>query len=179
MFVVGGLALAPFAIPLLPPRQFIAYERALGLSAPRDEHKDYGVMPPHYAPRFGWAEVLDAVEEAYSTLPLQDRSRAVVLGSRYGDTAAVNFFGPKRGLPRAISGHNSYWLWGPGNLDTEVVLVLTADPDWLTRSFDEVEPVAEVDCDYCPADVDQLRVYICRRLKQPLASWWAGMKRYE
>jgi hypothetical protein len=179
VFVIGGLALAPLAMPLLPPHRYVAYERLLGLSAPDEEHRDYGAMPPHFAPRFGWPDVLDAVEQAHSTLSPRERAHAVVLGSRYGDTAAVNFFGPERGLPRAISGHNSYWLWGPGDPQAEVVLALSADGDSLARSFDEVEPVAEVECDYCTPDVDRLRVYVCRGRRQPLASWWLEMKRYE
>jgi hypothetical protein len=178
VFVIGGLALAPGAIPLLPPKHYLAYERALGVSAPRDQKMDYGSMPPHYGPRFGWTEVLDAVEQAHATLTPQEREHAVVLGSSYADAGAVNVLGPKRGLPRAISGHNSYWLWGPGSADTEVVLALTPDGDWLTRSFEEVERVAEVDCDYCMPEVDQSGVYVCRGLKRPLADWWLEMKRY-
>jgi hypothetical protein len=102
----------------------------------------------------------------------------VVLALSYADAGAVNFLGPKRGLPRAISGHNSYWLWGPGSADTEVVLALTPDGDWLKRSFDEVERVAEVDCDYCMPETDRSGVYVCRGLKRPLADWWLELKRY-
>lgn len=178
VFVISGLALAPLAMPLLPPTQYLAYERALGVSAPDEETMDYGAMPPHYAPRFGWAEVVAAIEEAYATLPPQDRAHTVVLASSYADAGAVNFLGPKRGLPRAISGHNSYWLWGPGSADTEVVLALTPDGDWLTRSFEEVERVAEVDCDYCMPETDRSGVYVCRGLKRPLADWWLELKRY-
>jgi hypothetical protein len=178
VFVISGLALAPLAMPLLPPKQYLAYERALGVSAPDEETMDYGAMPPHYAPRFGWPEVVAAIEEAYATLPPQDRARTVVLALSYADAGAVNLLGPKRGLPRAISGHNSYWLWGPGSADTEVVLALTPDGDWLRRSFEEVERVAEVGCDYCMPETDRSGVYVCRGLKRPLADWWLELKRY-
>jgi 4-amino-4-deoxy-L-arabinose transferase-like glycosyltransferase len=178
VFVVGGLMLAPFAMPLLPPKQYIAYERALGVSAPHEETTDYGVMPPHYAPRFGWPEVVAAIEKAFMTLPPRDRARTVVLASSYGEAGAVNLLGAKLGLPRAISGHNSYWLWGPGKADTEVVLALTANGDWLKRSFREVNRVAEVDCDYCMPETERSGVYVCRGLKRPLADWWLEMKRY-
>ena len=31
--------------------------------------------------------------------------------------------GRRLGLPRAMSGHNSYWLWGPGDFDGSVLIM--------------------------------------------------------
>ena len=31
-----------------------------------------------------------------------------------GEAAAIDFFGPRYGLPKAISGHQTYFLWDPG-----------------------------------------------------------------
>jgi len=103
----------------------------------------------------------------------------VVLGRWFGDTAAVDFFGPEQGLPRAIGGHNNYWLWGPGDASGEVLLAIAQTDDQLREWYDVVERVAEVDCDYCMPDVDRLGVYVCRRPRRPIAEWWPEAKRYE
>ena len=52
----------------------------------------------------------------YRSLPPEDRSRACVFGRNYGEAGAIDFFGARDGLPRAVSGHNSYYLWGPGEV---------------------------------------------------------------
>jgi len=33
-----------------------------------------------------------------------------VVALRYGEAGAIDFFGPNRGLPSAISGHQNYFL---------------------------------------------------------------------
>jgi len=179
IIALGGAATAPMAIPLLPPAQYITYERALGISAPVEQVDELGVMPLHYALRFGWSDLLGAVAEAYATLTPEERGKAVVLGRSFGDTAAINFFGPAQGLPRAIGGHNNYWLWGPGDASGEVLLAVATTDVMLLDWYEAVDRVAEVDCDYCMPDVDRLAVYVCRRPRRPLAEWWRETKRYE
>jgi hypothetical protein len=136
-------------------------------------------MPLHYALRFGWADLLAAVADAYATLPPEERAKAAVLGRWFGDTAAINFFGAEEGLPRAIGGHNNYWLWGPGDANGEVLLAVAPTDAMLRSRYDVVDRVAEVDCEYCMPDVDRLAVYVCRRPLRPIAQWWQEVKRYE
>ena len=62
--VVGGVALAPMAMPLLPPASDVAYERALGISPPVEERGENGPLPLHFALRFGWANLMEAVQAA-------------------------------------------------------------------------------------------------------------------
>jgi hypothetical protein len=39
-------------------------------------------------------------------------ARAVILTSNHGEAGALTFFG-RGSLPLVVSGHNSYFLWGP------------------------------------------------------------------
>ena len=59
---------------------------------------------------------LRSAQPRYRSLPPEDRSRACVFGRNYGEAGAIDFFGARDGLPRAVSGHNSYYLWGPGDV---------------------------------------------------------------
>jgi 4-amino-4-deoxy-L-arabinose transferase-like glycosyltransferase len=179
VFALTGAASAPFAIPLLPPERFVAYQRALGVSAPREQVDELGALPLHFALRFGWPELLGALGEAHARLSPAEREQAVILGSWFGDTGAVNLLGAEDGLPSAISGHNNYWLWGPGGATGEVLLALAQSDEKLQGWYEDVERVAEIDCDYCMPDVARLAVYACRRPRRPMAEWWPAVKRFE
>jgi hypothetical protein len=176
---LGGAATAPLAIALLPPATYVRYERAIGISAPVEQIDELGPMPLHFALRFGWKDLVAAVADAHATLSPEEPVEAVVLGKWFGDTGAINFFGAEAGLPRAIGGHNSYWLWGPGDATGEVLLAVAPSDELLRRWYTVVERVAEVDCEYCMPDVDRLAVYVCRRPLRPIAKWWPEVKRYE
>jgi len=183
VFLLAGAITAPFAIDLLPPARFVVYQRAIGLSAPVDQIDELGAMPLHFALRFGWPELVEAVARAQATLTPAEREQAVVLGSWFGGTAAINVLGRERGLPRAISGHNSYWLWGPGGTSGEVLLALAESGDEerlraLRAWYEDVTRVAEVDCEYCLPELARVGIYVCRRPRRPIEQWWPEVKVY-
>jgi 4-amino-4-deoxy-L-arabinose transferase-like glycosyltransferase len=179
LFALGGAATAPLAIELLPPERYLAYERLLGVSAPVDQVDELGAMPLHFALRFGWSELVGAVERAHATLSAEEAEAAAILAPSFGVAGAINFHGPALGLPRAVSGHNNYWLWGPGGATGAVVLAVAETDAGLRDWFEEVRRVADVDCDYCMPSVDRLGVYVCRRLRRSLADAWPALKKYE
>ncbi len=41
---------------------------------------------------------------------------------------AIDLLGPKYGLSKAISGQQSYFLWGPRNYTGEIIIVLGGAP---------------------------------------------------
>ncbi|NIQ55066.1 MAG: glycosyltransferase, partial [Gammaproteobacteria bacterium] len=81
-------------------------------------------LPQDYADMLGWERLVDEVAEVYHALPPEDRARAVILCSNYGEAGAVDFYGPERDLPGAIAFVGSYWYWGPGNLPGDVILAV-------------------------------------------------------
>ena len=42
----------------------------------------------------------------------------------YGEAGAIAYYGRRYGLPRPISPHNSYHLWGTGDWDGEIAIVI-------------------------------------------------------
>jgi hypothetical protein len=52
-------------------------------------------------------------------------------------------------LPKAISGHNNYFLWGPGSGPGSVVLVHTNEEAPLHELFSEVTLASRVACGRC------------------------------
>jgi len=119
------------------------------------------------------------VARAYDELPAEERKRACILTGNYGEAGAVDFYGPKYGLPGAISGHNSYFIWGPGDCTGEVVISVGVPSETLRSVFGEVEQVDKVRCRYCMPDEDKLPVYVCRASKLPFEEAWPRFEHYD
>jgi hypothetical protein len=119
------------------------------------------------------------VAGVYESLPAEDRSRACVFTANYGEAGAIDFFGPEYGLPEAISGHNSYYIWGPGDCAGEVVISVGVPRGDLETVFGEVEKVAMIRCEYCVPDEDDLPVYVCRDPRASLQELWPHVKHYD
>ncbi|HTO91502.1 MAG TPA: glycosyltransferase family 39 protein [Candidatus Sulfotelmatobacter sp.] len=177
--VVGLAPLLPLSIPILPVERFIAYQKALGLAPATEERHAMGSLPQHYADMFGWQEMAAGVARGFATLTPDERKHCVVYGQNYGEAGAIDFFGSRYGLPRAISGHNSYWFWPPTADEVHVVLIIGGNPEDHARTFDSVEPVATIANPYGMPYERDLTVYACRGIKVPLALAWSRSKHYD
>jgi hypothetical protein len=179
VLLVGGIALAPMVVPILPIETFASITSAGGGAGVKQERREEGQLPQHFADRFGWENMVATVARVYDLLPAEDRSRACVLTANYGEAGAIDFFGPEYGLPEAISGHNSYYIWGPGDCTGEVVISVGVPRRDLETVFGEVEKEAMIRCEYCMPDEDDLPVYVCRDPRASLQELWPQVKHYD
>jgi hypothetical protein len=109
-------------------------------------------------------------------LPAEDRAKACVFGQNYGEAAAIEYFARDLGLPPAISGHNSYWLWGPGRCTGEVIVVIGDRRERLGERFADVQLGGVTRCADCMPYEDGRSIWVARGLKQPIASLWPRLK---
>jgi 4-amino-4-deoxy-L-arabinose transferase-like glycosyltransferase len=176
---IGGIITAPLALPVLPADTLVRYARLLHLGdSVKSETAKLGELPQYFADMFGWEEVVEAVARAYENLPVEERRKAAIYVGNYGEAGAIDFLGKARHLPPAISGHNNYWLWGPGDYSGEVVIVLGGPLQDLESLFEKVERVGTVRCGYCMPFENERPVYVCRGLKRPLKEIWPQLKHY-
>jgi hypothetical protein len=171
-----GVVSLPFALPILPVQKFIAYSKALGRTPRSEEHTRLADLPQQYADMFGWEGLARAVAESYRALPTDLRSRCAVYAGNYGEAGAIDFFGPKLGLPHAISGHNSYWFWGPRGWDGSVMLVIGGSREDQLHWFESAEEVAIADSPYAMPYERRLPIWLCRNLKVPVDRAWREAK---
>ena len=176
--IAGGAVTAPVALPILPVDRQIAYSRALGVHPRSEERTDVGELPQHLADMFGWPELVEAVARVYHQLPEADRRKAAIYTDNYGRAGAVDFFGPAHRLPKAVSGHNSYFLWGPRDATGEVLIIIGGDLEDHLPDFAEVRPAAVVRCRYCMPYEAEVTLYVGRGLKKPLPLLWSEVKKY-
>jgi len=173
-----GLLSLPFTASIVPVETLAAWHRALGIAGPTVDVTDAPPVQQGLAQMFHGQAVTDAVARAYEGLSEADRARVGVLTGQFGEAGGVNYYGRERGLPRAIGTHVSYWLWGPGDVDGQVMLVLSDDEADLRRRYHEVAQVAAIDCPYCMPDLRRKAVYLCRGPRRPLADEWPELKVY-
>jgi len=177
LLAVAGGVTALLTLPLLPPETHVRFARFMGFSAPRFEHRQASELPQMLADRMGWPEMAAAAARVYNSLPADERARTAILGRNYGEAGAIDFYGPRLGLPKAISGHVNYWYWGPRGYTGETMIVLGVPaPDQLQKYFSKVEARESVGNPYAMAS-EHFTIYLCRGPKGwNLAQSWPAMK---
>ena len=174
LLLIAWLPLLPFSLPLLPPDVMNA--------VPSPVQIEEGVnsrLPQWLADRFGWEELAARVAEVYQTLSPEDQAKCVIVAGNYGQAGAVELFGKAYHLPRVVSGHNTYWLWGTGDYTGEVAIVVDGNPAELRAMFREVK-VAEVSqCRFCRPDLLTTPIYVAKGLSMPIATLWPQVKSYD
>jgi hypothetical protein len=179
VLLVTGALLAPFGyLPILPVESYLAYSRATHFAPPQIETHRMGPLPQIYADMYGWEEMAEAIAGVYNKLGPEDKQHCAIFGQNYGQAGAIDFFGAKMGLPNALSGHQSYFYWGPRNYTGECMIVMDDSPDKLSKEFDSWEKVATV---YHPYSMpyQHFDVYLCRGLHWPLAQFWPKLKNWD
>jgi 4-amino-4-deoxy-L-arabinose transferase-like glycosyltransferase len=111
VLLVAGAVAAPLVVPVLPPERVAAYMEALGLTLTKTESHMSSPLPQHFSDQFGWPEMVAAVAQFYHSLPPEGQAKTGILAGNYGEAGAIDFFGPKYGLPKSVSAHQNYFYW--------------------------------------------------------------------
>jgi len=177
LIAVAGGVFAPLVLPVLPPERYVAYEGALGVTPPKTEVAHRGPLPQIFGDQFGWPELVADVARIYRALPPDERARTGIFANNYGEAGAIALFGPRLGLPRPISAHQSYFLWGPGDFRGDTLIVLQDDRESLERLCASVE---EAGTHFHPWGMAEENgpIYVCRGLRVPLQSLWPSLKKW-
>jgi hypothetical protein len=74
----------------------------------------------------GWPQLTHAVAAQDAALVHAGQPPTSVFTGYYGEAAALDVLGSADRLPPVLSGHNAYWMWGPGRASDRTVLVVDA-----------------------------------------------------
>jgi hypothetical protein len=175
--IASMIILAPTVSPVLSPEGAIAYQKRLGFEPPKAENQRTGPLPQYFADEFGWREMAEATARIYKSLSPEEQAKTAIFANNYGEAGAIDFFGPRLGLPKSICNHQSYWLWGPRDYDGSIVIVLGSDGSGDREHFRSVEPVGHVEHPYSRRD-EHFNIFLCRGFTGDLRQFWPQTKNY-
>ncbi|MEP6847380.1 MAG: glycosyltransferase family 39 protein [Acidobacteriota bacterium] len=175
LLVVLGLLVMPTVVPILPVETLIAYQNAIGFKPPRSEVLQTSPLQQIFGDQLIWDELVTKTADVYNGLPVEERGQAAIYASNYGEAGAIDLFGPKYGLPKAISPHQSYFLWGPRDYTGEIVILLGARKEEVEKNCESVEEKTRVDSPYSD-NYEKFNILICRHTNQPLPEVWPKLK---
>lgn len=166
----------PLGLPVLAPPVMVRYLDRLGSDdAVTTNVGNIERLPQDFADMLGWEAQVDAVAQVFHGLPSEDRERAVLLGSNYGEAGAIDFYGPSRGLPKAIASVGTYWFFGPGDRAGDVVISIGFSYDDMASFFDTVTTAAHLMNRYAVAEQRDLFVYVCRGPRETVQQVWPSL----
>jgi hypothetical protein len=179
VLLASGVHLMPIVVPILSPDHFLSYTKTLPFKLPTNEYAHArAALPQWYSDQFGWKEIADETEVAWNRIPVDQRSDCGIFAQDYGQAGAIDFFGRAHGLPPALSGDRTYWLWGPHGYSGNCLIVLGDRRERLEQLFNQVEFVG-TSADNPWALESQIGVYICKGAKfGTLTELWPQLKRW-
>jgi 4-amino-4-deoxy-L-arabinose transferase-like glycosyltransferase len=129
----------------------------------------------------GWPDMVEQVANVRDSLPLKERGRVGILAGDEGEAGAVNLYGPRYGLPPAISGMNSNWYRGYGNPPPETIIVLGEKREFVDWAFRSCESAGHASNRYGIANSSVAgydEIFVCRGLREPWPEFWKKFRYY-
>jgi hypothetical protein len=165
LLALSGLLLAPDVMPILPPAATV---------------QAYGPLQQVLADRLGWDSLTQTVAQVYAGLPPAQRAQACVLAANYGEAGALQQLAAPGSLPPVISGHNNYYLWGPGACTGQVLIGVGLPPADFQSTYADITLVTTQRCQYCVDFEQALPIVVASNPKVPLdlTKLWPTVKQF-
>ena len=129
----------------------------------------------------GWRELVQEVAKIRDALTPEERAHLGIIGTNYGEAGAINLYGPEYGLPRAISGVNSFWYRGYGDPPPQTVIVIGLSKKYLDADFDSCRLVGHTWNQYGVKNeetADHPDIWVCGPPKRGWPEFWKEFRYY-
>jgi 4-amino-4-deoxy-L-arabinose transferase-like glycosyltransferase len=172
----GGL---PFGLPIVPPPQMARYAAAWGGKAAVTTNRGTTLaLPQDYADMLGWEKQVSAVARVYESLPPDKRAQAVLVARNYGEAGALEFFGPRHGLPRRVLLPGNHLLWPPpADKSCDVAVTLGISTEDLGRFFLSVNLVTRFDNSWMVEEERNVPICVAETPYRSIDEAWSRPKR--
>jgi hypothetical protein len=172
--------IVPVVLPVMRPHKLAFLLNHSHLRPRPDEIAGIGApLTQVFSDEMGWEELEKRVASIYDALPTQDREKAAIFASSYGEAAAIDFFGRADRLPQVIGGGNQYYLWGPRGADGTVMIVVNGDPDHWRSACNDLEIAGRFGVPLAMPYERDRPILVCRGLHRNLEQSWPNFQRYE
>jgi hypothetical protein len=169
ILVVGGLAKAPMALPLLPIEKAYAYMN-IQTNGPSEN-------PLPFADYFGWENQARVVAEVFHRLSPEEQANCIILADQESEAGAIDYYGPALGLPSVTCVQMNYYFWGPPT-KTGMAIAFGANPDALRQFWGQIQQAATIRCPQAIRREQNVPVYVCREPLVSLKDAWPEFRDY-
>jgi hypothetical protein len=172
--LIAGIDAVLTELPILPLEKIETYRQASKFFHP--PYQEFGqtfYASPILSGKRDWEKLAQEVANVFNELPPEDQAVAGIWADWYGPAAAIDYYAPRLGIPHAVTGHLTYYLWGPG-YSWDVMVVITNSS--LTSFFAKCDWVTEIHHPYIY--VGSPNIFICREPKLPVDEIWVQLKAY-
>jgi 4-amino-4-deoxy-L-arabinose transferase-like glycosyltransferase len=131
--------------------------------------------------QLGWRELVEEVAKIRDSLSPDERAHLGIIGTNYGEAGAINLYGPEYGLPRAISGINSFWYRGYGDPPPQTIIIVGLSKRYLNESFEGCRLAGHTwnrEGVKNEETVDHPDIYVCGPPKQGWPTFWEDFRYY-
>jgi hypothetical protein len=131
--------------------------------------------------QLGWRELVQEVARIRDTLTSEERAHLGIIGTNYGEAGAINLYGPEYGLPRAISGVNSFWYRGYGDPPPQTVIILGLSRKYMDESFESCRLAGHTPNPYDVKNEeteDHPDIWVCGPPKDGWPKFWEDFRYY-
>ncbi|HEX2995256.1 MAG TPA: glycosyltransferase family 39 protein, partial [Anaerolineales bacterium] len=101
-----------------------------------------------FTEQIGWHDMIRTVAGIYAGLPEEEKTHAGILTGENDEAAALNLYGGGYGLPKAISGSDTFWLRGYGDPPPETVIVVGFEPPDVEALFTQCRVTGKITNSY-------------------------------
>jgi hypothetical protein len=104
----------------------------------------------------------------------------VIYVRNYGEAGAIDFYGKRYGLPKALCAHNNYWMWGPGTRTGNIAIIvggsrtLQDNLNDLNRRYTHVEFVGTTYAKYAMPHENGRLIFLCKGMNTTFQKLWPG-----
>jgi 4-amino-4-deoxy-L-arabinose transferase-like glycosyltransferase len=130
----------------------------------------------------GWQDLTAQVAGIYQTISEEEKPRTVILAGNYGEAGALDLYGTEYGLPPVISGADSLWYRGYGDVDPETVIVVGFDRGYAEKFFQQCKTMGVVSNRYKVKNEESTHhtgLYICRQPRRIWSEMWKDMQWFQ
>lgn len=168
VIILAGIFQAPNYMPVLPVDSLVKYYNSVGVlfdvkTIRLDNNSQKVEIPDYFSNRFEWDTLVSDVAEVYNSLPAAERADTAVVTQNYGWAGAVDEFGGKLRLPKAMCGQLNYYFFSLSDIGRKTWIMIGTSQEDLEKVFGNVTlaktSVTKIRQPY------ELNIFICREPK--------------
>ncbi len=183
LIIFMGILAVPYALPILPVKNFIYLENLTKFQPQSSESKKQTELPQYYADMFGWEKLAKTMSEVYKSIPDSEKPNTIIYVSNYGEAGAIEYYSNKYPLPKVICPHNNYWYWGKDEINNNIdsiknIIALGGSKHDYIKVSNQIDSAAIFKCKYCMPYENNQSIFILHNIFGPLKEIWLRNKNF-